>query len=54
MAVKLACRINGNTQTEGASFEASTAMMFQVEVFWVATLCSVMVGYQRFRGQCSI
>jgi hypothetical protein len=25
---------------------------FQVEDFWVATLCSVVVGYQRFRGPC--
>jgi len=26
-----------------ASFEASTAVMFQVEVFWVVTPCSVVV-----------
>jgi hypothetical protein len=34
------------------SFEAFTAVMFQVEVFWVVTLCSYMVGYQRFGGPC--
>jgi hypothetical protein len=32
------------------SFEAFTAVMSQVEVFWVVTPCSVVVGYQRFRG----
>jgi hypothetical protein len=25
-------------------------VIFQFEVFWVVTPCSVMVGYQRFRG----
>jgi len=34
------------------SFEAFTAVMFQVEVFWVVTPCNVVVGYQRFRGPC--
>jgi hypothetical protein len=27
------------------SFEAFMAVMFQVEVFWVVTLCSIVVGY---------
>jgi hypothetical protein len=31
--------------------EAFTAMKIQVEVFWVVTSCSVMVGYQRFRAE---
>jgi len=31
------------------SFEAITAVMFQVEVFRVLTPCSVVVGYRRFR-----
>jgi len=35
------------------SFEASVAVMFWVEAFWVVMLCSV-AGYQRFRGPCSI
>jgi hypothetical protein len=35
-----------------ASFEAFTTVMFQVEVC-VVTPCSV-VGYQRFRGPCSL
>jgi hypothetical protein len=28
-----------------ASFEAFTAVMFQVEVFWYVTPCSVVVGF---------
>jgi hypothetical protein len=34
----------------GASVEAFTAVMFQVEVFWIMTPCNVVVGYQRFGG----
>jgi hypothetical protein len=26
------------------------AVIFQVQVFWVVTPCSVVVGYQRFAG----
>jgi hypothetical protein len=33
------------THTPNAGFEAFTAAMFQVEVFWVVTPCSVVVGY---------
>jgi len=33
-------------------FDTFTAMMFQVEIFWVATPCIVMVGYQHFRLTC--
>jgi hypothetical protein len=33
------------------SFEALAVVMFQVEVFWVVTPCSVVVGYQRFRAE---
>jgi hypothetical protein len=29
-------------------------VMFQVEVFWVVTLCSAVIGYQRFRGPCCL
>jgi hypothetical protein len=32
-----------------ASFEAFT-VMFQVEVLWFVTPCSVVVGYRRFEG----
>jgi hypothetical protein len=35
-----------------ASFEAFTAVLFQVEVFWVVTPCNVAVGCRRFRGIC--
>jgi len=31
------------------SFEAFAAVMFQIEVFWHMTPCSVVVGYQLFR-----
>jgi hypothetical protein len=27
-------------------------MMIQVEVFWVVTSCSVVIGYQCFGGPC--
>jgi hypothetical protein len=37
-----------------ASFEAFTATMFQVEVFWVMTSCSVVGGYQRVRDPCCL
>jgi len=33
-----------------ASFEFFTAVIFQVEVFWMVTPCSVVIGYQRFGG----
>jgi hypothetical protein len=35
-------------------FEAFTAVIFQVEVFWIVTPCSVMVGYRRCRGPCCL
>jgi hypothetical protein len=35
-------------------FGAFTAVMFNVEVFWVVTPCSVVVGYQHFRGPCCL
>jgi hypothetical protein len=35
-----------------ASFQAFKAVMFQVEVSWVITPCSVVVGYQDFGGPC--
>jgi len=34
-----------------SNFEAFLAM-FQAEVSWIVTLCSVVVGYQPFRGPC--
>jgi hypothetical protein len=37
-----------------ASFKAFTAVMFHVEVFWVVTPCSVVVGYQLFRDLCCL
>jgi len=36
-----------------AGFEALTVVMFQVEIFWVVTPCSV-VGYLCFRGSCCL
>jgi len=37
-----------------SSFEAFTAVMLLVGVFWVMTQCSVVVGYQRFGGPCCL
>jgi hypothetical protein len=34
------------------SSDAFMAVMLQVEVFWVVTPCSVVVGCQRFGGLC--
>jgi len=34
------------------SFKTFTAVVVQVEVLWVVTPCSVVIGYQRFRGPC--
>jgi len=33
-------------------FEIFTAVKIQVEFFWVIMPCSVVVGYQCFRGPC--
>jgi len=47
-------RISSNKFRENhVSFEAFTAVLIQVE-FWVVTLCSDKVGYQRFRGPCCL
>jgi len=35
-------------------FEAFTAVMFQVEVFWVVTLHSVVVGYPEDGGNVDL
>jgi len=29
-------------------------MMIQVDVFWVVTVCIVVVGYYRFGGPCCL
>jgi len=34
-----------------ARFEVFMTVVFQIEVFWVMTPNSVVVGYQRFRGR---
>jgi hypothetical protein len=36
--------IDKNVDIMDDSFEAFTEVMFQVEVFWVVTPCSVVVG----------
>jgi len=35
-----------------ASSGIKTSSVLRVEVFWVVTQCSVVVGYQRFGGPC--
>jgi hypothetical protein len=37
-----------DARIEGASFEVYSEVMFLVDVFWVVTPCSVVVGYQSF------
>jgi len=41
-----------NTGHRIARFDVFTAVMFQVDVFWVMTPCSVAVRCQRFGGPC--
>jgi hypothetical protein len=36
------------------SFEEFAAVVFRVHVFWILTLCSVVVVNQRFRGPCCL
>jgi hypothetical protein len=36
------------------SFEAFMAVLFQVEVLWIVTPCSVVIGYPCFRGPCCL
>jgi hypothetical protein len=35
-------------------FEVIRAVKIQIEVVWVLTPCSVMVGYKRFSGACCL
>jgi hypothetical protein len=35
-------------------FEVLTAVIIQVEAFWIVTPCSVVVGYQRFGELCCL
>jgi len=35
------------------AFQTIYVNPFQVEVFWFVTTCSVLLGYQRFRGPCA-
>jgi hypothetical protein len=36
-----------------ARFAAFTGVNIQAEVFWIVTPCSVMVGYQCFKGHAA-
>jgi hypothetical protein len=38
------------TEEFDARFEVFTAVKIQVQVYWVLTPCSVVVGYRRFGG----
>jgi hypothetical protein len=44
---------NAAKRVSKTEFEAFMAVMFPVEVFWMLTLCSVVVGYRRFGGPYS-
>jgi hypothetical protein len=47
-------RLRGTgTTLPSACFEAFAAVTFQVEVLYVV-MCSVVVGYQRFRRPCRL
>jgi len=46
--------LRGSSVSIVTSFMAFTAVIFDVEVFWVMTPCSVVVGYQCFRGLCCL
>jgi hypothetical protein len=35
-------------------FEVFMVVKIQVEVFWVVTLCNVVVGYQHSKEPCSL
>jgi len=35
-------------------FEVSTVVNIQVEVYWVMTTCSAVLGHQRFGGTCCL
>jgi len=37
-----------------ATFETFTAVMFQVDIFWVVTSYNIVVRYQCFRGPCCL
>jgi hypothetical protein len=50
MSVGLVATHLASQVSQRFEFEAFTAVMFQVKVFWVMTQCSVVVGYQYFRG----
>jgi hypothetical protein len=45
--------MNGD-DLKNVSFEVFTAVKIEVKVFWVVTLCSVVVGYQCFRVVMSV
>jgi len=35
-------------------FEVFTVVKIHIEVFWIVTSCSVVVGYQNFGGPCCL
>jgi len=37
-----------------ARYEVITEVKIQVKVFWVVSLCSVVVGYKCFGGPCCL
>jgi len=39
---------------DASRFEIFTTMNIQVNIFWVITPCSFVVGYQRFGGLCCL
>jgi hypothetical protein len=50
----LCCDLGKWFLISNAKFGVFTVVEIQVEVLWVMTLCSVVVGYQRFVELCSL
>jgi hypothetical protein len=52
--IYIGTNISTKTRVLFARCEVFPAVKFQVEVCWVLIPCSVVVGYQRFRGLCCL
>jgi len=48
------CQNTAKQDLTAARFEVFMVVKIQVQVFWVLTLCSAAVRYQRFRRPCCL
>jgi hypothetical protein len=51
---KAKLKSDGDKAYPHARFEVTTEVKIHAYVFWALTLCSVVIGYQRFRGPCRL